>query len=167
MNVLVLGSGGREHAILWALKRTAQTSFNLFCAPGNGGISEIAECVPISVTEHQALIEYVQSHEIDLTIVGPEAPLAAGIVDEFQRAGLKIVGPRQCRSSTGVEQSVCEGLHAATRNTHCGRRDCQFSQPKQFRQFEADRFGAADAAGRNQGGRTSGREGSDCRRLAH
>src|SRR5688572_13126310 len=93
MNVLVLGSGGREHAILWALKRTAQTDLNLFCAPGNGGISEIAECVPISVSEHQALIEFVQEHVIDLTVVGPEAPLAAGIVDEFQGAGLKIVGP--------------------------------------------------------------------------
>ena len=93
MNVLVLGSGGREHAILWALKRTATTEINLSCAPGNGGISEIAKCVPIAVSEHQALIEYVQSHHIDLTVVGPEAPLAAGIVDEFQRAGLKIVGP--------------------------------------------------------------------------
>ena len=93
MNVLVLGSGGREHAILWALKQTAGTDINLFCAPGNGGISEIAECVPIAVSEHQALIEYVQSHRVDVTIVGPEAPLAAGIVDEFQRAGLKIVGP--------------------------------------------------------------------------
>ena len=93
MNVLVLGSGGREHAILWALNRTAEKDINLFCAPGNGGISEIAECVPIAVSEHQALIEYVQSKHIDLTVVGPEAPLAAGIVDEFQRAGLKIVGP--------------------------------------------------------------------------
>ena len=93
MNVLVLGSGGREHAILWALKRTAHMDLNLFCAPGNGGISEIAECVPISVSEHQALIEFVQEHVIDLTVVGPEAPLAAGIVDEFQGAGLKIVGP--------------------------------------------------------------------------
>lgn len=93
MKVLVLGSGGREHAILWALKRTASTNINLFSAPGNGGISEIAECVPINVSEHQALIQYVQDHDIDLTVVGPEAPLAAGIVDEFQRAGLKIVGP--------------------------------------------------------------------------
>ncbi|HKO45465.1 MAG TPA: phosphoribosylamine--glycine ligase [Pyrinomonadaceae bacterium] len=93
MNVLVLGSGGREHAILWALKRTAETEVKLFCAPGNGGISEIAECVPIAVSEHEVLIEFVRSHHIELTVVGPEAPLAAGIVDEFQRAGLKIVGP--------------------------------------------------------------------------
>ena len=93
MNVLVLGSGGREHAILWALKRTAETAVKLFCAPGNGGISEIAELVPIAVSEHEPLIEFVKSHGIELTVVGPEAPLAAGIVDEFQRAGLKIVGP--------------------------------------------------------------------------
>src|SRR5687767_15911052 len=87
MNVLVLGSGGREHAILWALKRTAHMDLNLFCAPGNGGISEIAECVPISVSEHQALIEFVHEHVIDLTVVGPEAPLAAGI--EIGRASCR------------------------------------------------------------------------------
>ena len=103
MKVLVLGSGGREHAILWALKRTAATNINLFCAPGNGGISEIAECVPIAASEHQALIRFVQSNHIDLTVVGPEAPLAAGIVNEFQRAGLKIVGPD--KSAARLESS--------------------------------------------------------------
>ena len=103
MNVLVLGSGGREHAILWALKRTAATDINLFCAPGNGGISEIAECVPIAASQHQALIKFVQSNHIDLTVVGPEAPLAAGIVNEFQRAGLKIVGPD--KSAARLESS--------------------------------------------------------------
>ncbi len=93
MNILVLGSGGREHAILWALKRTATAHVNLHCAPGNGGISDIAECVPIGVSDHHGLIKYAQTKRIDLTVVGPEAPLAAGIVDEFERAELKIVGP--------------------------------------------------------------------------
>src|SRR6185436_10320987 len=66
---------------------------DLYCAPGNGGISEIAECVPISVNDHQALMKFVQSKAIDITIVGPEGPLAEGIVDEFEAQGLKIMGP--------------------------------------------------------------------------
>ncbi len=103
MNILVLGSGGREHAILWALKQTATTDLNLYCAPGNGGISDIAECVPIAVSDHQALIKYAQTNRIDLTVVGPEAPLADGIVDEFERAELKIVGPG--RAAARLESS--------------------------------------------------------------
>lgn len=93
MKLLVIGSGGREHAILWSLKRTSSEPLDLYCAPGNGGISELAECVPISANDHQALIQFARASGIDLTIVGPEGPLAAGIVDEFQRRGLKIMGP--------------------------------------------------------------------------
>lgn len=93
MKVLVIGGGGREHAILWALKRTSRETLDLFCAPGNAGIGELAECVAISAGDHKALIEFVRSRDIDLTIVGPESPLAAGIVDGFQRYGLRIVGP--------------------------------------------------------------------------
>jgi len=93
MKALVVGSGGREHAILWALRRTSAVPLDLYCAPGNGGISEIAECVPISVNDHQALMKFVQSKAIDITIVGPEGPLAEGIVDEFEAQGLKIMGP--------------------------------------------------------------------------
>ncbi len=92
MKVLVLGSGGREHAILWALKRTAERPLDLYCAPGNGGISEIAQCVPIPVSDHDALVSFTQKNAIDMTIVGPEAPLADGIVDKFDRAGLRVVG---------------------------------------------------------------------------
>jgi phosphoribosylamine--glycine ligase len=93
MKLLVIGSGGREHAILWSLKRTSSQPLELYCAPGNGGISELAECVPIAVNDHQALAQFARASAIDLTIVGPEGPLAAGIVDEFQRQGLKIMGP--------------------------------------------------------------------------
>ncbi len=93
MRALVIGSGGREHAILWALKRTSKVPLELYCAPGNAGISQLAECLPISVADHSSLIEFARSREIDLTIVGPEGPLAAGIVDEFERGGMKIVGP--------------------------------------------------------------------------
>ena len=93
MKALVIGSGGREHAILWALRRTSSEPLDLYCAPGNGGISELAECVPISVTDKHALVNFARSNDIDLTIVGPEGPLAEGIVDEFENAGLKIIGP--------------------------------------------------------------------------
>ncbi len=95
MNVLIVGSGGREHAILWALQRTSRRGLKLFCAPGNGGIADVATCVPVAVTDITGLRRFAQDAKIDLTIVGPEGPLAAGIVDEFRDAGLRIVGPTQ------------------------------------------------------------------------
>jgi phosphoribosylamine--glycine ligase len=98
MKLLVLGSGGREHAILWSLNQTSGVALELLCAPGNAGIAEIARCKPISLTDHSGLIELVRTEAIDLTIVGPEAPLADGIVDEFERNGLAIVGPSQAAS---------------------------------------------------------------------
>jgi phosphoribosylamine---glycine ligase len=98
MKLLVLGSGGREHAVLWSLKQTADVALDLYCAPGNAGIAEIATCIPISLTDHSALIEFVRSEEIHLTFVGPEAPLADGIVDEFELNGLPIVGPNRAAS---------------------------------------------------------------------
>lgn len=98
MKVLVIGSGGREHAILWALKRTSRTTLELYCAPGNGGIAELAECVPISPTDQNSLAEFARTNAIDMTIVGPESPLAEGIVDTFERAGLRIMGPTRAAS---------------------------------------------------------------------
>ena len=103
MKVLVIGSGGREHAILWALKRTSEIPLELFCAPGNGGISQVAECVPLAATDHSSLIEFASSHTIDLTVVGPEGPLAVGVVEDFERAGLTIVGPS--RGAARLESS--------------------------------------------------------------
>jgi phosphoribosylamine--glycine ligase len=93
MRILVIGSGGREHALVWALRRTASQPLEIFCAPGNAGIAELAECVPISVNDIPALISLSQERRIDLNVVGPEAPLAAGIVDEFEKRGRRIVGP--------------------------------------------------------------------------
>ena len=90
---MVIGSGGREHALVWALKLTSQRPLELFCAPGNAGIAEIAECVAISATEVIALADFAQQNGINLTMVGPEAALAEGVVDEFERRGLRIVGP--------------------------------------------------------------------------
>ena len=95
MKVLVIGSGGREHALVWSLQKTATSQLDLYCAPGNAGISELARCVPIPVDAHDALAAFVKDESIDLTIVGPEAPLAAGIVDKFQSLGLEIAGPSE------------------------------------------------------------------------
>ena len=96
MKILIIGSGGREHAIIWAIRNTARSSVEVFCAPGNGGISEVAQLV--SVSEPSALAEFAATEKIDLTIVGPEAPLVSGIVDLFTEKGLRIVGPTAAAS---------------------------------------------------------------------
>ena len=93
MKILVVGSGGREHAILWALKQTSHRAPDLYCAPGNAGIAQIARCVSIGASDIPSLAQFAAAEKIDLTFIGPEAPLAAGIVDEFQQRGLAIVGP--------------------------------------------------------------------------
>jgi phosphoribosylamine--glycine ligase len=93
MRILVVGSGGREHALVWALKKTSSRPTEIFCAPGNAGIAEIAQCVAIGATDVGALADFAQREQIDLTMIGPEASLAEGVVDEFERRGLRIVGP--------------------------------------------------------------------------
>src|SRR5208283_2635705 len=92
MNVLVIGSGGREHALCWKIKQSSKVK-RLYCAPGNGGIAAIAECVPTNVEDVDALLQLALAKKIDLTIVGPEAALVAGVVDAFAQKGLKIFGP--------------------------------------------------------------------------
>lgn len=92
MNVLVIGSGGREHALCWKLKASKQLD-RLYCAPGNAGIAEVAECVDIQVNELDKLLEFAKSHKIGFTVVGPEAPLCDGIVDLFRANELAIFGP--------------------------------------------------------------------------
>ncbi len=92
LRVLVVGSGGREHALVWKLAHSPNVS-KIFCAPGNGGIAQLASCVDISSTNINALRHFAQEARIDLTVVGPEAALIAGIVDEFEARGLPIFGP--------------------------------------------------------------------------
>ncbi|MDE3036007.1 MAG: phosphoribosylamine--glycine ligase, partial [Nitrospirota bacterium] len=92
MKILVIGSGGREHALVWKLARSPRVS-SIVCAPGNAGIEQLARCVPIKADDVAALKAFVTAEKIDLTVVGPEAPLAAGIVDEFRKAKLRIFGP--------------------------------------------------------------------------
>jgi phosphoribosylamine--glycine ligase len=91
--IFVVGSGGREHAIAWALRKISPTDVEVFCAPGNAGIAQVATLVNIGVDKHDELAAFAESEGIDLTFVGPEAPLAAGIVDFFEAKGLPIVGP--------------------------------------------------------------------------
>ncbi len=93
MRILIIGSGGREHALVWTLRKTSAQPLELFCAPGNAGVAQDAECLPVAATDISALIQLVEEKKIDLTVVGPEAPLALGIVDEFNRRGVRIVGP--------------------------------------------------------------------------
>ena len=94
MKVLIVGSGGREHAIAWKVQQSAKVS-KIYCAPGNGGIAQIAECIDIDVMEFEKLITFSQREGIDLAIIGPDGALVAGIVDEFEKAGIKVFGPNQ------------------------------------------------------------------------
>ncbi len=94
MKVLIIGSGGREHALAWKVKQSEQVR-QIFLAPGNGGTTTFAENVPINVKDIQKLADFANQNEIDLTIVGPEMPLVAGIVDEFKKRNLRIFGPSQ------------------------------------------------------------------------
>jgi phosphoribosylamine--glycine ligase len=94
MKVLVIGSGGREHSLVWKLNQSPRVS-KIYCAPGNAGIGEIAECVPVGAEDVKGLLKFAVKQKIDLTIVGPEASLTLGVVDAFQKQGLRIFGPSQ------------------------------------------------------------------------
>lgn len=92
MRILVVGSGGREHALCWKIKQSLSVT-ELFCAPGNAGISKDATCVDIQATEIEKLLQFAKNNNIDLTVVGPEIPLTLGLVDVFEKEGLKVFGP--------------------------------------------------------------------------
>ena len=92
MKILVIGSGGREHALVWKLKASPQ-SLRIYCAPGNGGIAQDAQLVDLKADDIKGLLDFSLKEKIDLTIVGPEAPLAGGIVNKFMQKGLNIFGP--------------------------------------------------------------------------
>ena len=100
--VLVIGGGGREHAIVYALSRSEQVG-KIYCAPGNAGIADLAECVSVKDTDVEGLLAFAQSHNVDLAVVGPEAALAAGIVDTFRAAGIPVFG--HTRAATQIESS--------------------------------------------------------------
>src|SRR5215213_1419936 len=94
MKILVIGSGGREHALVWKLSQSPQVSA-LYCAPGNAGIADLAGCFPANVSDAGSLANLAESMGVDLTVIGPEAPLVAGVADAFSARDLKLIGPSQ------------------------------------------------------------------------
>jgi phosphoribosylamine--glycine ligase len=107
MKVLILGSGGREHALAWAVKRSKQVT-EVVCAPGNGGISEIARCVPVDLKSVEAMVELAEAEQPGLTIVGPEVPLSLGIVDALQAKGLRVFGPTRAAAMLETSKSFAK-----------------------------------------------------------
>src|SRR5436190_4591002 len=117
MNILLLGSGGREHALAWKIAGSPLTT-KLWCAPGNAGIAREAECVPIDITDHAAVVAFCKANKIDFVVVGPEAPLVAGIVDDIEAAGFKTFGPRKAAAllegSKGFTKDLCKAHNIPT-----------------------------------------------------
>ncbi|MEP0456458.1 MAG: phosphoribosylamine--glycine ligase, partial [Roseibium sp.] len=111
MNVLLIGSGGREHALAWALANSPLLS-TLYAAPGNAGIGEVATLVSLDADDHAAVIGFCREKQIDLVVVGPEAPLVAGLVDDLEAAGIKAFGPSkaaaQLEGSKAFTKGVCD-----------------------------------------------------------
>jgi phosphoribosylamine--glycine ligase len=111
MNILILGSGGREHALAWKMAGSPLAD-KLYCAPGNAGITREAECVALDVADHRAVIAFCQTKKIDLVAVGPEVPLCAGIVDDLEAAGIKAFGPSKwaarLEGSKGFTKDLCK-----------------------------------------------------------
>ena len=111
MKILVIGSGGREHALVWKIAQSPRVT-KLYCAPGNAGIEQVATCAAIQADDIAGLKSFVQSEGIDLTVVGPEAPLAAGIADEFRKARLKIFGPTRAAAQLESSKTFSKELMA-------------------------------------------------------
>ncbi len=117
MHILLLGSGGREHALAWKIAASPLVT-KLWCAPGNAGIAREAECVALDITDHAAVIAFCQRNAVDLVVVGPETPLAAGLVDDLASAGIKAFGPSklaaQLEGSKGFTKDLCTEFNIPT-----------------------------------------------------
>jgi phosphoribosylamine--glycine ligase len=117
MNILLLGSGGREHALAWKIAASPLVT-KLWCAPGNAGIAREAECVDLDITDHAAVIGFCKANKVDFVVVGPDAPIAAGIVDDLNAAGFKAFGPTraagQLESSKNFTKALCRANHIPT-----------------------------------------------------
>jgi phosphoribosylamine--glycine ligase len=111
MHILLLGSGGREHALAWKIASSPLVT-KLWCAPGNAGIAREAECVALGIADHGAVIDFCKANAVELVVVGPETPLAAGIVDDLASAGIKAFGPSKAASqlegSKGFTKDLCK-----------------------------------------------------------
>ena len=120
MKVLVVGGGGREHALVWKISQSPRVS-KIYCAPGNGGISELAECVDIAATNVPEMVRFAKEHDIDMTVVAPEDPLAMGMVDALKDEGLKAFGPTKdaavIESSKVFAKDSCKNMEFPLLNT--------------------------------------------------
>ena len=105
MKVLILGSGGREHALAGAVLRSARVT-EVVCAPGNGGIAQIARCVPVNLKDVGAMVRLAEAEWAGLTIVGPELPLSLGIVDALQERGFRVFGPTRAAAMLGRRDQI-------------------------------------------------------------
>src|SRR5258708_4705177 len=113
MRVFVIGSGAREHALLWKLAQSKHVA-QLYAAPGNPGMLSYAECVPLAVTQLVELADFAERNQIDLTVVGPEVPLVAGIVDVFRGRGLRIFGPDAAGAALEGSKAFAKELMTST-----------------------------------------------------
>jgi phosphoribosylamine--glycine ligase len=117
MNILLLGSGGREHALAWKIAASPLTT-KLWCAPGNAGIAREAECVALDITDHAAVVAFCKANKVDFVVVGPEGPLVAGIVDDLEAAGFKTFGPNKSAArlegSKGFTKDLCRAHNIPT-----------------------------------------------------
>jgi len=110
MNVLLVGGGGREHALAWKLRQSPLLDA-LYCAPGNAGIAELAECVALDVTDHASVAHFCKDKDVGLVVIGPELPLVAGLTDDLEAAGIKVFGPSReaarLEGSKGFTKDLC------------------------------------------------------------
>jgi len=117
MKVLVVGSGGREHALCWAIAKSSMLS-KLYCAPGNGGIAQVAECVDIAAMDLDGIVEFAEDEEIEFVVIGPEDPLVAGLADRLEAAGVKVFGPSadaaMIEGSKGLMKDLCAKYNIPT-----------------------------------------------------
>ena len=117
MNILILGSGGREHALAWKIAASPLCG-KLYCVPGNAGIAQVAECAGIDLADHKAVIAYARDKKIDFVVVGPEAPLCAGVADDLEAAGLHTFGPSKwaarLEGSKGFTKDLCKANNIPT-----------------------------------------------------
>ena len=111
MNVLIIGAGGREHALAWAISSSPMIS-HLYCAPGNAGIEEIADCVTLNIDNHAEIIAFCEANKIGFVIIGPEDPLVAGLADDLRAGGIKAFGPSKSAAalegSKGFTKDLCK-----------------------------------------------------------
>ena len=128
MNILILGSGGREHALAWKLAASPLAD-KLYCAPGNAGIAREAECVALDLSQHQAVIAFCKTNNIDFVVVGPEAPLVAGMVDDLEAAGIKAFGPSKWAARLEGSKGFTKDLCKANKIPTAGYQRFKFAAP--------------------------------------